>query len=343
MSNLITEEKIQPGQIYEVRPDGRWNIYLDASMASSFGICNQLFQYQYVRNLAPKGDRPFARDLGSWWSKVMEHIYTNQYAGILLKPTELIDFATFEWKSLLMDELEAIHPKMWKEFGGRYGALTMIAEYGARQLPIDYKTWKIIAAEASFGRNREVKIGETDKIVLYWMGQPDLFVVFNDRIMPVDHKSLSSIDNYTARKYKPHIQIPGYIIAGQVLLKSLGYNLLCDRAIINAVARKDTTTKDGEDIKKPRFKRFFISYTEAELEEWKRLRLRQAELLRESFESNLWLRNENSCSYMWGKSCAFQNVDEKPPETREIVIKSDYIQKAPWIPGLTKTEKEVEK
>lgn len=335
------EDKIKPGEIYSIRPDGRWNIYLDASMASAFGICPQYFYYSYVRNIQPKGDRPFARDLGSWWSSIMEEIYNAQFKGIFLEPMSLVNIATAKWVELRMDELEPLHPKMWKEFGGRYGALTMIAEYGARQLPIDYKTWKIIAAEASFGRNREVMIGETDKIVLYWMGQPDLFVIFNDRIMPVDHKSLSTIDNFTSRKYKPHIQIPGYIIAGQVLLKSLGYELPCDRAIINAVARKDTTTKDGEDIKKPRFKRFTVSYTEAELDEWKKLRLRQAELIRESFERNLWLRNENSCSYMWGKSCAYQNVDEKPPETREVVIKADYIVRPAWIPGKSKTEKEV--
>ena len=338
---MIIEDKIKPGEIYSIRSDGRWNIYLDASMASSFGICNQLFQYQYVRNLVPKGDRPFARDLGSWWSSVMELIYLNQFEGKYLQPDELVSIATTKWSELRMNELEALHPKMWREFGGQYGALAMIADYAHRQLPIDYKTWKIIAAEASFGRNREVCIGETEKIVLYWMGQPDLFVISNERIMPIDHKCLSCIDNFTVRKYKPHIQIPGYIIAGQVLLKSLSYDLPCDRAIINACARKDTTTKDGEDIRKPRFKRFTISYTEAELQEWKRLRLRQAELIRESFERNLWLRNENSCSYMWGKSCAYQNIDEKPPETREIVIKSDYLIKEPWIPGRTKTEKEV--
>lgn len=339
MTANITEDKIKPGEIYSIREDGRWNIYLDASMASSFGICNQLFQYQYVRNLAPKGDRPFARDLGSWWSSVMEEIYANQFHEKYLTPTELIDIATEKWNDLKMNELEALHPKMWKEFNGRYGALTMIAEYATRQLPIDYKTWKIIAAEAAFGRNREVCIGETSKVVLYWMGQPDLFVIFNDRIMPVDHKSLASIDPFTMRKYKPHIQIPGYIIAGQVLLKSLGYDLPCDRAIINACARKDTLDKTGDDIKKPRFKRFFISYTEAELEEWKRLRLRQAELIRESFELNLWGRNENSCSYMWGKSCAYQNIDEKDPGAREVVIKADYLIRPPWIPG-NKAEKE---
>jgi hypothetical protein len=338
--NYVPQEKVKPGQIYEIRSDGRWNIYLDASMASSFGICNQLFQYTYVRHLQAKGDRPWARDLGSWWSSVMESIYYEQFKDHFLEPKEIIDFATVKWNELRMNELEALHPKMWKEFGGQYGALAMIAEYATRQLPIDYKTWKIIAAEAAFGRNREVCIGETDKVVLYWMGQPDLFVIFNDRIMPVDHKSLSQIDNFTQRKYKPHIQIPGYIIAGQILLRSLGYDLPCDRAIINAVARKDTTTKDGEDIKKPRFKRFFIPYTEAELVEWSRLRLRQAELIRESFERSLWLRNENACSYMWGKSCAFQNIDEKPPETREVVIKADYIQRAPWIPGMTKGEKD---
>src|ERR1700722_6455845 len=143
MSEQIIEEKIKPGEIYSIRPDGRWNIFLDASMASSFGICNQYFQYQYIRHLAPKGDRPFARDLGSWWSSVMEQVYNNQFEGKYLLPMELVNIATKIWNELKMNELEALHPKMWREFGGQYGALAMIAEYGVRQLPIDYKTWKI--------------------------------------------------------------------------------------------------------------------------------------------------------------------------------------------------------
>jgi hypothetical protein len=336
-----TQEKIKPGELYRIRDDGKWEIYLDASMTGSFGQCPDLFKESYVNNLAPKGDRPFARDLGSWWSRVMESIYANQFKGILLEPKQIVDIATLTWSELRMNELEALHPKAWKEFGGQYGALAMIADYAARQLPIDYKTWKIIAAEASFGRNREVKVGETSKVILYWMGQPDLFVIFNDRILPVDHKSISSIEPSTNRKYKPHIQIPGYILAGQILLKSLGYDLPCDRAIINCVARKDSTTKDGQDIKKPRFKRFTVQYTESELEEWKKIRLRQAELIRECFETGVWPRNEYQCSYMWGRPCQFQNLHEKPPEIRDVIIKSDYIKKAPWIPG--RTEKEEEK
>src|ERR1035437_523234 len=92
--NYVPQEKVKPGEIYSIRPDGRWNIYLDASMASSFGICNQLFQYQYVRHLAPKGDRPFARDLGSWWSSTMESIYNAQFKGIFLEPMPLVNIAT---------------------------------------------------------------------------------------------------------------------------------------------------------------------------------------------------------------------------------------------------------
>src|SRR5882672_5154772 len=226
-------DRIQPGEFYRILPDGKWEIYLDATMCSTFNACPQMFKHAFVDRLAPKGDRPFVRDLGSWWSEVMENIYSAFAKG---EPYKLDDIATLAmqlWNKLDMDALEQSEPKKYKEFGGRYGALAMIADYVSRQLPTDYSTWKIVAAEASFGRNKEVCLGQTDKIILYWMGQPDLFVIAEGRVMPVDHKSVSYIDAYIYRRYKPHTQLPGYVIAGQILCKQLGLDYVVDRAVIN--------------------------------------------------------------------------------------------------------------
>lgn len=330
----MNDDRIKPGELYRIAPDGRWEIYLDATMATNFGLCPALYYESFVLNLTPKGDHPFTRDLGSWWSSCMENIYTAFSKNIKLTPMELVELATREWDRLGMDLYATAHPKAFKEFGGRYGAIQMIAEYAGRQLPIDYRTWKIIAAEASFGRNREVKIGETSRIILYWMGQPDLFVEAEKRILPVDHKSVAAIDDYTEVSYKPNTQIPGYIIAGQVLLRSLNSGLTCDRAIINCVGRKDTTDKSGSDIKRPRFKRFTIHYSEAELEEWRESQLRTAEDIRRSFETGIWQMRPNACKYMWGRKCVMHDIHKRPPETRDIVRISSYIKREPWIPGM---------
>ncbi len=329
---------IQPGEFYKIREDGKWEIYLDATMAGTFGVCEAMFKESFVERLTPKGDRPFARDLGSWWSAVMEEIYGNFDSAHPLQPLTILKIALDKWNELKMDELNLYHPKMFKEFGGREGAIQMISEYAARQLPIDYRTWKIVAAEASFGRNKEVCIGETDKIILYWMGQPDLFVLSGDRVFPVDHKSIAYLDGNTARKYKPHIQIPGYIYAGQVLCKSLGYNLPMDRAVINCVARSDRQDKTGES-KYPRFKRITVTYNPSELEEWRIRRLRQAERLRHCFEFDEWLWNENTCSSFFNKPCPYQNIHEKPSEVRSVVVNADYVKREFWIPGRTEKEK----
>lgn len=337
---LQVEDKIKPGEFYKIRPDGRWEIYADATMFSIFGNCEQMFKYSFVDSITPKGDRPFVRDLGSWWSELMENIYSEFAKGTQFPLTDIPKLAMQIWTKLKMDELEQLAPKKWKEFGGRYGALTMIADYAHRQLPIDYATWKIVAAEASFGRNREVCIGETDKIILYWMGQPDLFVVSGNRVFPVDHKSVGYIDSFTERKYKPNIQIPGYIIASQILTKSLGMDIPVDRAIINCVARTDRTDKSGES-KYPRFKRITVPYSAPELEEWKRRRLAQAERLRFCFENNTWSWNEYTCFSFYWKTCPYLNIDAKPPEIRPVIIGADYMKRSHWIPG--RTEKEEEK
>jgi hypothetical protein len=172
------------------------------------------------------------------------------------------------------------------------------------------------------------------------MGQPDLFVISGDRLFPVDHKSIAYIDANTSRKYKPHIQIPGYIVAGQILAKQLGYDISVDRAVINCVARSDRTNKSGES-KHPRFKRISVSYNPSELEEWKQRRLKQAERLRHCFEFGDWAWNEYQCANFFNRPCPYQNIHEKPPEVRPIVIKSDYVLRDYWIPG--KTQKEEEK
>jgi hypothetical protein len=338
MTMITKDPMIKPGQIYEVRSDGRWDIFLDATMARTYAACPAMFKESFGENLVPKGDKAFARDLGKWWSRCMEEVYTAKFNDNPLQPKQFVELAMKVWNELEMDELEATNPKQYKEFGGRYGALQMISEYATRQLPIDYRTWKILAAEASFGRNKEVCLGETERTVLYWMGQPDLYVISDGRVLPVDHKSTGYIDAWTANKYKPDVQIPGYIIAGKILAKALNLDFPIDRAIINCVARTDRTDKTDTG-KFPRFKRFFIQYTPEELEEWTRRRLQQSDLLRTSIETNTWQWNEAICSSYYHKVCQFRNIHEKTPSVRPVVIAADYLKRAPWIPG--KTEKEL--
>lgn len=336
------QDKIKPGEFFKILPDGRWEIYLDATMCSTFGACEQMFHYSFVKSLVPKGTGSvFSRDLGSWWSALMEKIYTAEFENKRLEPLEVIKVANTIWDGMGLNELEKYHPKSYKEFGGRYGALQMIADYAHKQLPIDYNTWKIIAAEASFGRHREVKIGETDKIILYWMGQPDLYVLSNGRIFPVDHKSVAYLDANIASRYKPNIQIPGYIISGQIIARDLGYDFPIDRAVINCVARTDRTDK-SDSGKYPRFRRIPISYTATELQEWKVRRLKQAEKLRSCFETGHWAWNEQTCNYYYMRPCNYRNIDNKPPEVRSIAINSDYLTRPHWIPGRTEKEEKKE-
>src|SRR5215469_10913277 len=115
---------IQPGQFYSILPSGKWEIYLDATMCGTFGQCEMMFYESFVKSLTPKGDRPFARDLGSWWSEVMEHIYGSWFSkGEKLSGMDALKLATKVWDEQKMDELDRFHPRSFKEFGGRYGAL----------------------------------------------------------------------------------------------------------------------------------------------------------------------------------------------------------------------------
>lgn len=338
-------ETIQPGQIYSILPSGQWEIYLDATMDGNFGVCPQLFKYAFIDNVHAKGERPWARDLGSWWSSVMESMYYGMFQyqkGLSGRPDpkDLVEMAARKWVELDMDKLKDIHPRSYSSFGGRHGALLMIAEYIERQLPVDYSTWKIISAEAHFGRRKEFLVGETNKVKLYWMGQPDLFVIFGNRVCPIDHKSVDKISPKLIKKYKPHIQLPGYILAARILMEQLGFvGDTIDRCIVNCCARTDSEDKKG--VKRPRFQRILVTMAPEELEEWKRHRLRKAERLRENIESGNWEWNEYACANQWGRQCAYQDICEKSPAVRPVIIQSNYAKREAWAPG-GKIKEEIE-
>src|SRR5665213_4219543 len=114
---------IKPGELYRIRHDGRWEIYLDATMCSTFGICQQMFHHSFVRSITPKGERPFAMNLGSWWSEVMENLYGSFYKEKRLSGDEVIQLALTVWEKLNVSELEKFHPKSYKAFGGKAGAI----------------------------------------------------------------------------------------------------------------------------------------------------------------------------------------------------------------------------
>lgn len=340
----------------KVLNDGRLGLYIDNHLISTHNFCEQKFNLAHIRRLRLKGTPGgMAMSVGGWWSAVLEDFYNmmrDAQLGLKLTnsrpdyPTvnEFMESAAKRWREAKMDLLAQFKPKAYKEFGGANGAALMAMSYYQEQGKLDFQNWKIVGAEKGFGQLGEVVLYEDDKIVVYYMGKPDL-VVFMDHgntLLPVEHKTIYRIDRRVHTKYKPHPQIAGYVYAINVIARSLGYDRPVDRCIVNIAARAMPAEKPRDGIKKPRYTRVFPHYSVEELERWRFQTVNKARRLHQSLINDEWIWNDgaNTCHLYGG--CEYRGICSKPPSVEEMVIKSDYIQVEPWTPYVIEDDEDGE-
>jgi hypothetical protein len=214
------------------------------------------------------------------------------------------------------------------------GPILMAAEYYQQFALQDMKDWKVIGAEVPFGRHGEVIVGETDKVVVYWMGKPDL-VIYEEKtgcLAPLDQKTKDYIRSDFQNIWKPHTQTAGYIYSIGQIAKDLGFDgITVDRCIISICGRlRPAEPKKKGDAPKGRFLRVRPHYAIEEIQEWQQGILTMAEQLRTSLESNKWTRNDHACHLYSG--CDYRGICSRPAGVRPLIIQSDYELKEPFTP-----------
>jgi hypothetical protein len=326
-----TSKLVKPGTLYEVGPDGRWNFFFDSSMIRNFTDCEAYFELKHVRNIGTRG-RAWKRDVGSWWSATLELYYNAMRAGDLTL-SKAIEFALHAWEELNMDEFAVSHPSSYADFGGRKGAAVMIGEYFQWAAPLDSTYWKVVSVEEGAGRLREVNVGENRQVTVYYIVKPDLFVLEQDVLVPVDHKTKDYIKPRLIHDYKPHQQTQGYIVAAQELANALGIKTTVDRCLLNVAARNQPGPRAKQQ---ERFARYPVYYSQYELAEWRKRTVATATRLRYCIENDEWLWNDSACHKYSG--CVYRPIHSAAPNSRELVIKASYVQLEPWTPYKTDDE-----
>ena len=351
---MSTAPKTELYHLFQTKPDERWEFLFDSHTAAAFSKCEQYFDYQHLKHLRARGRGGASMNIGQWWSRTMEYLYShlkssqegfpdgNGRAYEVPTMADALKYAATAWSELKMDELEKSAPKAFKTFKGRDGAIIMTSRYFETTFQHDIANWRIIAVEYGFGLRREVFVGENNRVVVYYMGKPDLVVLSkgDDQLMPVDHKTVQYITGDLTRKYKPHPQTVGYIYAIDQLSKTLGIERKnCDRCCINAGARQEPTDKprDGGPPK-PRFTRVYPCYNPQEIEEWRQSLIDKAERMRSAIENGKFVRNENACHLFAG--CEFRGICAVPPASRSIIIRANYNEGEAWVPYSLSEEEE---
>ena len=327
--NMNTSSHVGVGQLYKINEDGRWEMYFDHHMISGFGKCEQYFNYKHIQHLSPKGIVHLKTLIGQWWAKTMENYYTSLVAKDLTKDLAC-HIALEAWDSCQIDQGKALYPSTYEQFGGRAGAVAMIAQYYDFSYPYDSIHWKVVGIESGFGRQKETLVGENNQVIVYYIGKPDLLTWEDGRLIPVDHKTKDYIQSNIVNNFKPHAQTAGYLVAGQVIADKLNLGVTLDRVIINVAARNEPSDAPRSGKKKPRFLRIPIEYSQSELREWRKQVVLKATRLRHCIEKNEWIFNDSQCHVYSG--CEFRPIDSRPPESREIMKNAHFNVVPAWSP-----------
>src|SRR5882762_4417036 len=319
---------------YEI-DKGRFIFFVDASLLKSFSHCERYFYLKHVKNLRPKGvyaTKPFAMAIGSWWSDVMEDFYNALRDKRPLIADNIQDIALRAWGKNDLDKSILCEPEKFKDFGDIAGAVLMLQEYYNSQYLIDVSNWKIIAVEQGFGLKKEVLLGESPRVVVYWIGKPDLVVVENGRLTPVDHKTVSRIDGLTISRYKPSTQMPGYVHSCEVIAKQLGYDVRVDRCVVNICSRTRPGDNPRFGKKRPRFIRAYPNFTREEIEEWKRDVVNKCERIAQCLRTGEWGWSETSCHNFYMRPCDYLKLHSATPSARDVILAADFAEGKPWKP-----------
>jgi hypothetical protein len=322
---------------YEILPDGRMAFYIDATLVKDFNICEQRFFYRHIRNLRSKRlggkeVKPFSMAIGGWWSDCMEEMYNQLGSNIALSAAQIQQIALVAWAANDIDESAKAQPDQFDKFGDLAGGVLMLQQYYDSQYAIDRSTWKVLGTETGFGYKNEVLIGETNKVVVWWVGKPDLLVIEGDRLLPVDHKTVTKIDGRTISKYKPGPQMPGYCFAVETIAKSIGVERRVDRCVVNICAREKPSDKPRDGKRKPRFVRALPQYTKEEITEFRTQMLRVGERLRHCLMTQDWLWRDSACHNIYMRPCEYLQVCSNTPMSRDIVLASSFEYSPPWRP-----------
>ena len=320
--------------------DGRWIFHLDNHLCATFDSCPRRFQYRHITHIAPKGLTRFKMQLGSWWSLVMKDYYEQFAKSPATADKEFImRTAAKQWLELKMDSYKTGTPTdiaNYDAFGGHLGAMNMALSYWLTWSDLDAKTLRVIGAESGFGLKNEVLVGETNRVVVYLTGIPDLVVLENGKYLaPLDHKSKDYIEPSVLDEYKPDNQLTGYCFAVRELAKQLGHDYSVDYAIVNLCGRLiPRKPKDAAKQPTPRYRRLTVYFSQEEIEEWRQGRLQIAERMRSAFEQDFFPRTDNriECHAVYNSPCSYRPICKLPPAHRAIEIRSNYTQIEPWEP-----------
>lgn len=339
--------------IFKIAEDGILEMYADNHTLSSYRKCPGYFVESMLNRTGTSG-RSWSLEFGQYFHKVMEYFYKSQkeeWKGTweIRFPLNTEAFSnplqTFEnflsitrecWLEYKLDELS--ETPGFKKLGGYIGALNLFTQY--YNTHFQQERLRVVGTELSFGRSKEVYVGtyfekpinkESLQIRFFYCGCIDLVVDDGSIIGPMDHKTTSYFDGTEGSGFKPHDGMQGYVYAFQKMLPEAlkAQGRTCNSIYINHISLQ---TKNTNPTGSDRFKHSIISYTPAEMDEWRNRQVRTFTDIYRSviLEEPVNWDTERCNSWFGFNECAYKQLHAAAPLSRDIIRKSNYIQIEAW-------------
>lgn len=284
-------------------------VSIDATILNTIQMCARKMQYNFVDLITlPEKAEPLER--GDLLHKMLEFYYG--YKGECLEPnSEVTHFV----RDMRLPEKKLSHDEVVQaaEILGNYFATKMslpseevasvIYQFKEYTKFYEHDDWRPLAVEGVASK----VLYQDDEVQYVYNGKIDLIAEHGNITMPWDHK-------HSQRRQTPSSlsnQFRGY-----------AWLLEMEYVLVNKIGFQKTL-KPSE-----RFTRDILTYSKAQLEEWRENTIWWCGFLDQCLQSKHFPMNLTSCDKYAG--CIFQNLCERDPEAREWIMQRDYKPQPQW-------------
>jgi len=313
-------------------------VVVDNHLMQTYRACPQHFFRANVEGWKRKSNksvdgqqRIWNLDFGILLHKMLELYYQNFQKPAFDANAWFIDRAIKEWQEAEMD----VHceEKEFKLIGGLQGFIGILTQYAAVLGP-QTERLRVLGAEVSFGRAKEVPLFVGKGLEIYLAGRMDLIVDDGYFICPMDHKSEGVFRGEPGLKYETEEGPTGYIYALSKILPSLlpeGEILKrdCSKILMNLIQKKPTTNPAE------RFKRVAIRKTAEQLEDYRgRMVTTVVHMLKDMERYVLGLniqRDTTKCTNWYFRDCLYRDVCRQGSrEGADATLQNGFVKLPIW-------------
>jgi len=326
--------------------DGVVEMFLDHHSLATFRSCEASFELSMMANIKGK-HKSWNLEFGIVFHKMVELFYIGK-RDETFEFNDWLSKACYYWHLYNIDSQFEEH-KMYKTLGGLHGFLAMLGQY-ATHFAAEVDRLRVIGIEITFGKKREVPLGEfqvseyytqgnvkgfqfgSKEVRCYLTGRIDFLMDSGNAIGPLDHKTTAFFKGSPSASYDPQEGMTGYVYATNYILKSRFPELLAGRKVDRIWMNFAQITPQADPMQ--RFKRVPLFKTEWQLEEYRKRQLRTFHKIYDMVvlgERPDW--NTSVCNNMFHSECQYRNLHRQNSSSNMLnILNQDFVVAEPWNP-----------